>query len=137
LTAKDVIVRWSETVSNSTIKAYLFDLRSCWDWAKDKYHLEGLNPWRDRIGRIKVQPREHDIPISIAEFQAIIATFQFHRTYSFYAEFVIFVSHTACRFGEAAELRWKHLDAGFSKTWIQAAISSGHVNKKGTKTEKF
>ena len=35
--AKDVIARWSESVSNRTIKGYLFDLRSAWDWAKGKY----------------------------------------------------------------------------------------------------
>jgi integrase len=135
--AKDVIARWSESVSNRTIKGYLFDLRSAWDWAKGKYHLAEPNPWSDRIARIKVQPPKHDDPLTIAEFQAIIAAFKAHPAYSFYTEFVIFLSHSACRFGEAAALRWNHLGAGYSTTWIGDSISRGHRNKKGTKTGKF
>jgi integrase len=135
--AKDMLTRWSESVSNGTIKERLFDLRAVWDWAKDKYHLSEPNPWRDRIARIKVQPPKHDDPLSIAEFQAIIAAFKAHCAYSFYTEFVIFLSHSACRFGEAAALRWKHLGAGYSTAWIGELISRGHVNKKGTKTGKF
>jgi integrase len=135
--AKDMVARWSESVSNRTIKGYLFDLRAAWDWAKGKYHLTEPNPWRDRIARIKVQPPKHDDPLSIAEFQAIIAAFNAHPAYSFYAEFVIFLSHSACRFGEAAALRWKHLGAGYSTAWIGESISRGHLNKKGTKTGKF
>lgn len=134
--AKDVIVRWSESVSNRTIKGYLFDLRAAWDWAKDKYHLSEPNPWRDRIDRITVQTPEHDDPLTIAEFQAIIAAFKAHPAYSSYTEFVIFISHSACRFGEVAALRWKHLDTSFSTAWIGQSISRGHVNKKGTKTGK-
>lgn len=135
--AKDVIARWSKSVSNRTIKGYLFDLRAAWDWAKDKYHLAEPNPWRDRIARIKVQMPKHDDPLTIAEFQAIIAAFNTHPAYSFYTEFVIFLSHSACRFGEAAALKWKHLGAGYSTAWIGESISRGHLNKKGTKTGKF
>jgi integrase len=42
--AKDVVKRWSESVSTRTIRAYLFDLRSAWNWAKGKYHLGNLTP---------------------------------------------------------------------------------------------
>ena len=136
-TAKDVILRWSESASNRTIKGYLFDLSAAWDWAKSKYYLTEPNPWRDRIARIKVQSVQHDDPLTIEEFQAIIAAFNAHRVYSFYAEFVVFLSHSACRFGEAAALKWKHLGAGYSTAWIEEAISRGHLNKKGTKTGKF
>ena len=134
--AKDVIARWSESVSNRTIKGYLFDLRAAWDWAKGKYNLTESNPWSDRIARIKVQTPEHDDPLTIAEFQAIIAAFNAHPAYSFYTEFVIFISHSACRFGEVAALRWKHLGTDFSTAWIGESISRGHLNKKGTKTGK-
>ena len=137
LVAKDVIARWSESVSNRTIKGYLFDLRAAWDWAKGKYHLAEPNPWSDRIARITVQRPKHDDPLSIAEFQSIIAAFKAHHAFSFYTEFVVFLSHSACRFGEVAALRWKHLGAGFSTAWIGESISRGHVNKKGTKTGKY
>ena len=135
--AKDMLVRWSESASNRTIKAYLFDLRAAWDWAKGKYHLAEPNPWSGRIARIKVQRPKHDDPLTIAEFRAIIAAFNAHHAYSFYTEFVMFHSQSACRFGEAAALKWKHLGAGYSTVWIENSISRGHLNKKGTKTEKF
>jgi integrase len=135
--AKDVIARWSESVSNRTIKGYLFDLRAAWDWARSRYHLAENNPWSNRIPRITVQPVEHDDPLTIAEFQAIITAFKVHNAYSFYAEFVIFISHSACRFGEVAALKWKHLGADFSTAWIEKSISRGHENKKGTKTGRF
>lgn len=112
-------------------------MRAAWDWAKGKYPLSEPNPWSNRIARIKVQLPQHDDPLSVAEFQAIIAAFNAHHTYSFYAEFVIFLSHSACRFGEAAALRWKHLGAGYSTAWIGESISRGHRNKKGSKTGKF
>ena len=139
--AKDVIARWPQSVlnrkvSDRTIKGYLFDLRAAWDWAKDKYHLADSNPWSGLIARIKVQHPEHDDPLTIAEFQAIIAAFNAQPAYSFYAEFAIFISHSACRFGEVAALRWKNLGMGFSTAWIGESISRGHVNKKGTKTGK-
>jgi integrase len=118
------------------MKERLCDLRSAWDWAKGKYHLAESNPWSDRIARIKVQAPKEDDPLTIAEFQAILAAFKAHSTYCFYSDFVIFISHSACRFGEAAALKWKHLGAGYSTAWIERSISRGHLNKKGTKTEK-
>jgi integrase len=88
--AKEVLTRWSESASNRTIKAYLFDLRAAWDWAKGKYTLAEANPWQDRLTRIKVQLPKHDDPLTIAEFQTIIKAFNTHRAFCFYAEFVIF-----------------------------------------------
>jgi integrase len=118
----------SETLSGQTVKTYLFLIRACWDWSK----LE--NPWGDCIGRVKVQSTKQVKPFTIAELQAIIAAFKSHAHYSHYTEFVIFLSHSACRFGEAAGLRWKHLGADFSTAWIGESISRG--NQKGTKTGK-
>ncbi len=112
----------------------MFDLRAVWDWARSRYHIAENNPWSDRIPRITVQRIEHDDPLTIAEFQAIIAAFKVHYAYSFYAEFVIFIPHSACRFGEVSALKWKHLGADFSTVWIEKSISRGHENKKGTKT---
>ena len=135
--AKDVVARWSKSVSKGTIKERLTDLRAAWDWAKGKYHLAESNPWSGQIDRIKVQAPKQDDPLSLVEFQAILATFKAHPTYCFYSDFVIFLSHSACRFGEAAALKWKHLGTGYSTAWIEKSISRGHLNKKGTKTEKF
>ncbi len=36
--AKKVLTRWSESASNRTVKAYLFDLRAAWGWAVTTNH---------------------------------------------------------------------------------------------------
>ena len=139
-TAKEAIARWSESASSQSTKAYLFMLRACWDWAKGKYHLADSNPWAECLDRAQTRGNnthpKRQKPFTIPELQAIIAAFSAHQQYSHYTEFVIFLSHTACRPGEAVGLRWKHLMAGFSTAWIGESISRGHQNAKGTKTGK-
>jgi integrase len=139
--ARDIIARWSETTSTQTLKAYLYYLKACWDWAEGKYQVTSSNPWSECLdrarsrGRNNPQPKQKK-PFTIAELQAIIAAFKVHPQYSHYTEFVIFLAHSACRFGEAAGLRWGSLGADFSTAWIGESISRGHQNKKGTKTGK-
>jgi integrase len=79
---------------------------------------------------------EQKQPFTIAELKAIVSGFAGHSYYSHYTDFVIFLASTACRFGEGAGLRWKHLGKDFSTAWIGESISRGHQNKKGTKTGK-
>lgn len=139
--ARDAIARWSESVSNRTIKERLFDLRACWDWAKGKYHLaEGSNPWNDCLERARTRGSNHQTkqkkPFTISELQAIIAAFAAHPQYKHYTEFVVFLSHTACKFGEVAGLRWRHLGTDRATAWIGESISRSHQNSKGTKTGK-
>ncbi len=138
--AKDAISRWSESASTKSIKTYLFMLRACWDWAKGKYHVAEVNPWSECLDRASSkgnhsQPNQKH-PFTIAELQAIVVEFTNHPHYSHYTEFVIFLASTACRFGEVAGLRWRHIENDFSKAWIGESISRGHRNKKGTKTGK-
>jgi integrase len=140
-TAKAAISKWAESASSQSIKTYLDYLRACWNWAKGKYHTADLNPWVECLDRARSRSSEGESrqklkPFTIAELQAIIATFKVHPHYSHYTEFVIFLSSTACRFGEGAGLRWKHLGENFTTTWIGESISRGHQNKKGTKTGK-
>jgi integrase len=134
--ARNAVAVMTETLSGQTVKTYLFLIRACWDWATDKYHLADSNPWGDCIGRVKVQPTKQVNPFTIAELQAIIVAFQTHPHYCQYHEFMIFLSHTACRFGEVAGLRWGSLGADYSTAWIGESISRGHQNRKGTKTGK-
>jgi integrase len=138
--AKDAIAHWSESASTRSIKTYLFLLKACWDWAKGKYHLAESNPWVECLDRVGAnggnsqhQPKK---PFTKAEIQAIVSTFKTHPHYSHYTEFVTFLASTACRFGEVAGLRWKHVRDEFSTAWIGESISRGHQNKKGTKTGK-
>ncbi len=138
--SRDVVARWAESASMPIIKAYLYYLKGCWDWAEGKYQVVTPNPWADSLDRARsrsnsVQPKKVK-PFTIAELQAIIAAFKSHSHYSHYAEFVIFLSHSACRFGEAAGLRWGNLGSDFSTAWIGESISRGHQNQKGTKTGK-
>ena len=140
LIARDVVARWAESASMPIIKAYLYYLEGCWDWAEGKYQVVTPNPWSDSLDRARsrsntVQSKKVK-PFTIAELQAIIAAFKSHSHYSHYTEFVIFLSHSACRIGEAAGLRWCNLGTDFSTAWIGESISRGHRNKKGTKTGK-
>lgn len=139
--ARDAIARWSESASTKTIRSYLHYLKLCWDWAKGKYHTADINPWVECLDRARSrgnegQSRQQVKPFTITELQAIIATFKVHPHYSHYTEFIVFLSHSACRFGEAAGLRWKHLGEDYTTAWIGESISRGHQNKKGTKTGK-
>ena len=136
--AKNVVSQWLESASNRTVKEYLYHLKGCWGWAKDKYHVVDPNPWDDSLtrsrsrdnNRVPKQPK----PFTIAEFQAIVSAFVNHPQYSHYTDFVLFLANSACRPGEAAGLRWKHLGVDRSTAWIGESIS--RRNQKGTKTGK-
>jgi integrase len=140
-TAKAAIAKWSESASTQSIKTYLGYLKLCWEWAKGKYHTADLNPWVECLDRARSrgnsgQSRKRVNPFTIVELQAIIAGFKSHPHYSHYTEFVTFLASTACRPGEAAGLRWRHLELDFTTASIEESISRGNQNKKGTKTGK-
>jgi integrase len=138
--AEKVVARWAESASVQTIKSYLYYLKGCWDWAKDKYHVVEPNPWDDCLiksrSRGNSKPSKQVKPFTIVELQAIIAAFANNPYYAHYTEFVIFLANTACRFGEAAGLKWSSLGADYSTAWIGESVSRGHQNAKGTKTGK-
>jgi integrase len=133
--AKNAVAVMSETLKGRTVKTYLFSIRACWDWSRGKYHLaEGSNPWQNCIDRVKILAEQPPKPFTITELQAIVRAFANHPHYSHYTELVIFLANTACRPGEAAGLRWKHLGADYSTVWIGESIS--RRNRKDTKTGK-
>jgi integrase len=138
--AEKVVARWAESASVQTIKSYLYYLKGCWDWAKDKYHVVDPNPWDDCLIRSRSRgnskPSKQAKPFTIAELQAIIAAFANNPYYAHYTDFVIFLANTACRFGEAVGLKWSSLGADYSTVWIGESVSRGHQNAKGTKTGK-
>jgi integrase len=128
--AADVVAVWSEQASTRTIRAYLFDLVAAWDWAIDEdiYSLS-VNPWQkslDRLGKVKLAPPKRVKPFSIDELRAIAQGFRSHPQFSYYADAAIFISHTACRFGEMAALRWKNVSAEFDTVLFSASVSRGH-----------
>jgi integrase len=124
-----------ETISGRTAKERCWLIQSCWDWAKDKYHLAPDNPWVDAAVRFQILPRQQVKLFTIAELQAIRAAIAKQPQYRYYSDFISFLTNTGVRFGEAAGLRWKHLGADYTTAWIGESISRGHHSLK-TKTGK-
>ncbi len=123
-----------ETLTSSTAKERIWLLRSCWEWGRGKYQLAAVNPWDGVAQRFRVNPRQEVKPFTAEELGAIQDAFSEHPQYRHYSEFVSFLINTACRFGEAAGLRWKHLGADRSTAWIGESVSRGV--RRGTKTGK-
>jgi integrase len=132
--ASDMLNKMAETLSASTIKAYLSGLNACWDWAEGKYHIAEVNPWKGLKAWSNILPKQPDDPFTRAEISVIHSAFRQHPVYSHYADFVLFLFGTGCRPGEAAGLRWENFASDFSTVWIGESISRGH--RKDTKTGK-
>jgi integrase len=124
----------AKKLSGRTIKERLWLLESAWAWGVGSYYLPKNNPWDGVADRFKPSPKQPIKPFTIDELQAIKAAFAEHPSYSHYSDFVSFLTNTACRFGEAAGLRWKHLGDDYLHTWIGESISRGA--KRSTKTGK-
>jgi integrase len=139
--AADVIVAWSESASKSTIRAYLFDLAAAWNWAQkeDIYTLGAVNPWDkslDRLKNKKLPAPKKPKPFTISKLKAIIQGFRNHPKHSHYTESVIFISQTACRFGEMASLRWTNVGESFDIVTFEASVSRGH-HRDRAKSDNF
>jgi integrase len=136
--AANVIAAWSEQASSRTIRAYLFDLAAAWDWAKkeDLYILGDINPWNnslERLKRVKFPPAKKPKPFTIEELKTIAQGFRNHPKHSYYTDAAIFISQTACRFGEMAALRWGNVGENFDTVIFAASVSRGH-HRDTTKT---
>ncbi|WP_310422889.1 tyrosine-type recombinase/integrase [Chamaesiphon sp. VAR_48_metabat_135_sub] len=138
--AIDTIGRWSQTVSERTARAYLFDLCAAWEWAKKEGSIEcEVNPWSKSLDRLrkKLPPPKKPKPFTIDELRAIADAFdRLPESYSFYKDLVIFISQTACRFGEMAALRWSDVDDSFKVVTFRSGVSRGHF-RDTTKTGEF
>ena len=136
--AANVIAAWSEQASNRTIRAYLFDLTAAWDWAQkeDVFTLGTVNPWDrslDRLRERKLQSPKKPKPFTIDELRTIAQGFRNNPKHSYYADAAIFISQTACRFGEMAALRWELVGENFDIVTFAASVSRGH-HRDTTKT---
>jgi integrase len=102
---------------------------AAWDWAidQDVYNLS-VNPWRkslNRLGKLKLPAPKKVKPFSIDELRAIVNSFK-NPKYSYYADAAIFISHTACRFGEMAALRWVNVSPDFETVLFSASVSRNY-----------
>lgn len=137
--AADVIAAWSEQASNPrTIRSYLFGLAAAWDWAQkeNRYVLGDVNPWNNslaRLKRVKLPLPKQPKPFTIEELRTIAQGFRNHPKYAYYADAAIFISQTACRFGEMAALRWGNVGGDFDSVIFAASVSRGHY-RDTTKT---
>ena len=134
--AKNFAALCAERLSPGTAKARLWLLQSCWDWAKEKYHLVDENPWRGLANSIKsshtTKPTK---PFSPEEIRAIQAGFRSSKHYQYYADMVDFMFGTACRPGEVFGLRWNSVADDFTHVVIREAVSRGKCFKQ-TKTKR-
>jgi integrase len=126
---------YADKVCARTLKERCSLIQSAWEWARDKYQLTDDNPWVGAADRFKISPQQQVKPFTLAELQAIRAAFANHPKHADYLDFVTFLMHTACRFGEAAALRWKHLGTDYTTAWIGASVSRGN-HRDATKTGK-
>jgi integrase len=136
---------WSESVSNRTIRAYLFDLAAAWDWAVKEGLVEcDTNPWSKSLDSPKARLRQRlrkklptpkkPKPFSEDELRSIVGAFDFlPPSYSHYKDAAVFISQTACRFGEMAALTWSDVSENFDRVTISKAVSRGHL-RDTTKT---
>jgi integrase len=132
-TAGDYAALLLERLTARSAKERLWMLASCWNWAKERYHI-GENYWTSQVQRIKPQPSQKVKPFTGTEIKAIISAFGASDYYAHYTDFVIFLFGTGVRFGEAAGLLWRHVSDDYQTVWIGESFSRGH--RKSTKTGK-
>jgi integrase len=147
--ATDTMDRWFKTpskkdlqeppkkISDRTARAYLFDLSAAWDWGTKEGLIEcDANPWSKSLDRLrkKLPTQKKPKPFSEDELRAIVGAFdRLSESYSHYKDLVIFISQTACRFGEMAALRWGDVDSDYKTVTFRYGVSRGHL-RDTTKT---
>jgi integrase len=123
-----------DTLASSTAKERIWLLKSAWEWGASQYQLAESNPWVGIADRFKSSPKQAVKPFTIIELQAIRKAFATDPHFCHYSDFVSFMANTACRFGEAAGLCWKHFGEGYKTAWIGESMSRGV--RRSTKTGK-
>jgi len=118
-----------------TVKARIWLLKSCWEWAKGKYAIADNNPWEGLATKIKPFPAKKQKPFTRSEINTILTAFRESVYYRHYYPLVAFLFGTGCRFGEVAALRWANVADDFSHVVICESISRGH-HRCTTKTGK-
>jgi integrase len=130
--AANTIGKWSETVNERTARAYLFDLSSAWEWAsKEGLVAITVNPWSkplDKLRGRKLPPSKKPKPFTQDELRAIVDAFdRLPPSYQRYKDIVLFISQTACRFGEMAALTWGDVSDDFKSVTFRRGVSRGHL----------
>jgi integrase len=117
-----------------TAKQRIWLLKSCWDWAKDRYQVAEVNPWLGISDRFQAQPKDQVEPFTKDEVFAILQGFRDSHYYVHYLDFVMFLLGTGCRPGEAVGLRWANVSKDFSTVYICRSMTDGI--ERPTKTKR-
>lgn len=97
-----------KTLTDDTTRRTITQISACCDWAVES-SLIAINPFKSMAEKIKViksSSKELDEidPFSQEERNAIIAAFEVHHSYNYYASFVKFLFWTGTCTGEAIAL---------------------------------
>ena len=128
---RDWLCEWQSPI---TTNERLGLLSACFDWAIASKML-GSNPCKEVLKAFVVPEKQDPDPFSKGEVIKILDQFNLNTYYSYYADFVLWLFGTGCRFGEASALQWKHLDRKCSSVWIGESIGRDN-ERKGTKNNK-
>ena len=124
-------------LSQDAARRTLTQISACCEWATESSLIEA-NPFRGMAKRIKVvkDTGKSIDPFSVEEKDAIVAAFEAHPTYSYYAPFVKFLFMTGCRTGEALGLQWKHIGHDCGTIHFCESVSTRLKIRKDCKTHK-
>jgi integrase len=124
-------------LSSDAARRTLTQLSACCEWSCES-SLASDNPFRGMAKKIKVVRDEEDTidPFTTEERDTIIAAFEQHPYYSYYASFVKFLFMTGCRTGEAVGLKWKHISPDCKTITFCESVSSQLKIRKDCKTHK-
>lgn len=124
-------------LSRDAAKRTLTQISACCEWSWESALIES-NPFRGMAKKIKIVKDDlYSIdPFTAEERNTIIAAFEAHPTFSFYAPFVKFLFATGCRTGEAIALKWKHVSFDCKTITFCESVSTQLKIRKDCKTHK-
>lgn len=124
-------------LSRDAARRTLTQISACCEWGCESSLIES-NPFLGMAKKIKVV--KDDLlsidPFTAEERDAIIAAFEVHPIFSYYAPFVKFFFATGCRTGEAIGLKWKHISSDCKTITFCESVSTQLKIRKDCKTHK-
>jgi integrase len=119
-----------------TARQRIWLIKSCWDWAKDRYQVAEVNPWLGITDRFQSQPKDQVEPFTKDEVSVILQGFRDSQYYFHYLDFVVFLLGAGCRPGEAVGLRWVNVSKDFNTVHICRSMTAGIDRPTKTKRSR-
>lgn len=126
-----------DNLTNDSARRTLTQISACCEWACEASTIAN-NPFHGMAKKIKVVKNEEEIidPFTAEERDTILAAFEQHPYYCYYAPFVKFLFMTGCRTGEAVGLKWKHISSDYKMINFCESVSTQLKIRKDCKTHK-